>query len=72
MDNLVNIYKSMEIASGANIFISPSVPPKKLSGNQLLEIKVRLLLYCVIGALGITDSILFPLDILLLTNNISY
>lgn len=35
MDSLVNIYKSMEVASGANIFVSQSVPSKKLSGNQL-------------------------------------
>lgn len=33
MDNLVHIYKSMEIASGANIFVSQSVPSKKLSGK---------------------------------------
>ncbi|KAK1378391.1 Protein BREAST CANCER SUSCEPTIBILITY 1 [Heracleum sosnowskyi] len=34
MDNLVNIYKSMEIASGANIFVSQSVPLKKFSGEE--------------------------------------
>ncbi|XP_063939260.1 protein BREAST CANCER SUSCEPTIBILITY 1 homolog [Daucus carota subsp. sativus] len=34
MDNLVNIYKSMEVASGANIFVSQSAPSKKLSGEE--------------------------------------
>ncbi|KAK6917118.1 hypothetical protein RJ641_017869 [Dillenia turbinata] len=31
MDNLVNIYKNMEIASGINIFVTQNSPPTKLS-----------------------------------------
>ena len=34
MDNLVSIYKSMEIASGFNIFVTQNPPPStKLSGD---------------------------------------
>ncbi|KAK6932119.1 BRCT domain [Dillenia turbinata] len=34
MDNLVNIYKNMEIASGINIFVTQSAPPTKLSDKR--------------------------------------
>lgn len=34
MDNLVSIYKSMEVASGVNIFVTQTVPSNKLSGNH--------------------------------------
>ncbi|PON71644.1 BRCA1-associated [Parasponia andersonii] len=38
MDNLVSIYKSMEIASGLNIFITQNAPSTKLSdGKQQVE-----------------------------------
>lgn len=33
MDNLVNIYKSMEVASGINIFGTQNVSQAKLSGK---------------------------------------
>ncbi|CAJ1962132.1 unnamed protein product [Sphenostylis stenocarpa] len=34
MDNLVNIYKSMEVASGINIFVTQNVPDAKLSDGE--------------------------------------
>ncbi|KAF3450350.1 hypothetical protein FNV43_RR06430 [Rhamnella rubrinervis] len=38
MDSLVSIYKSMEIASGINIFVTQNAPPAKISdGNRQLE-----------------------------------
>jgi hypothetical protein len=33
MDNLVSIYKSMEVASGINIFVTQNAPSTKLSGD---------------------------------------
>lgn len=33
MDNLVSIYKNMEIASGVNMFLTQSNPSSKLPGN---------------------------------------
>lgn len=36
MDNLVSIYKGMEVASGVNIFITQNVVSSKLSGKDLL------------------------------------
>ena len=33
MDNLVNIYKSMEVASGLNLFVSQNGPSTKLAGK---------------------------------------
>lgn len=40
MDNLVSIYKSMEIASGFNIFVTQNPPPStKLSGDTKKKIK---------------------------------
>lgn len=33
MDNLVSIYKSMEAASGINIFVSQNAPSTKFSGE---------------------------------------
>lgn len=33
MDNLVSIYKNMEVASGVNIFVSQIAEPAKLSGD---------------------------------------
>ncbi|XP_055820143.1 protein BREAST CANCER SUSCEPTIBILITY 1 homolog [Solanum dulcamara] len=35
MDNLVSIYKNMEIASGVNIFVSQSNPSSKLPGEDI-------------------------------------
>ncbi|EXB51997.1 Protein BREAST CANCER SUSCEPTIBILITY 1-like protein [Morus notabilis] len=34
MDNLVGIYKSMEISSGVNIFVTQNAPPTKLSDGK--------------------------------------
>lgn len=34
MDNLVSIYKSMEVASGFNIFVTQTVPSTKISGTS--------------------------------------
>lgn len=34
MDNLVSIYKSMEVASGINIFVTQNTSSTKLSGEQ--------------------------------------
>ena len=36
MDNLVSVYKSMEIASGFSLFVTQNVPIAKLSGNWTL------------------------------------
>ena len=33
MDNLVSVYKSMEIASGINIFVTQNAPSTKFSGD---------------------------------------
>lgn len=33
MDNLVSIYKNMEVASGVNIFVTQTNPSSKLQGN---------------------------------------
>ncbi|KAK6150097.1 hypothetical protein DH2020_017622 [Rehmannia glutinosa] len=34
MDNLVSVYKSMEVASGVNIFVTQTAAPTKLSGED--------------------------------------
>ncbi|XP_027158401.1 protein BREAST CANCER SUSCEPTIBILITY 1 homolog [Coffea eugenioides] len=34
MDNLVSIYKSMEVASGVNIFVTQTAPTTRLSGHE--------------------------------------
>lgn len=36
MDNLVSVYKSMEVASGVNIFVTQTAASTKLSGNDLV------------------------------------
>lgn len=36
MDNLVSVYKSMEVASGVSIFITQTEASTKPSGNDLL------------------------------------
>lgn len=36
MDNLVSIYKSMEVASGVNIRVAQTATLSKLSGNKLV------------------------------------
>jgi hypothetical protein len=33
MDNLVSVYKSMEVASGINIFVTQNAPSTKFSGD---------------------------------------
>lgn len=38
MDNLVSIYKNMEIASGVNMFLTQSNPSTKLPGNIQLVV----------------------------------
>ncbi|XP_038721752.1 protein BREAST CANCER SUSCEPTIBILITY 1 homolog [Tripterygium wilfordii] len=37
MDNLVSIYKSMEVASGINIFVTQNAPPTRLSDEEKCE-----------------------------------
>ena len=39
MDNLVSIYKSMEAASGMNIFISQNLSSAKLSGKIVVNME---------------------------------
>lgn len=36
MDNLVSIYKNMEVASGVNIFVTQNLSSTKLSGKTIV------------------------------------